>query len=129
MAQNPKLLNTRLRNCQNELQSLTEQIKALNKRRKELKDEIELITKQIDSPDDDQNNDRFYGQFAWTDQAQHLLESVFKLKTFRSHQLAAINATLSGADVLLILPTGGGKSLCFQLTALISKGRRSGGDL
>jgi superfamily II DNA helicase RecQ len=42
----------------------------------------------------------------------------FQHDTFRPFQLEAIQATLSGRDSLLILPTGGGKSMTFQLPAL-----------
>lgn len=117
-----KQLNIRLHNCKNEVKSIDQQIVALRQRRKKLKDEIDLIEKQLNSSSGDRNQDQFLASYPWSDQAQQLLKSVFKLQSFRSHQLSAINATLSGYDVLLIMPTGGGKSLCFQLTALISKG-------
>jgi hypothetical protein len=42
---------------------------------------------------------------------QQLLENSFKLLSFRSYELMAINATLSANDVILVMPTGGGKSL------------------
>lgn len=60
--------------------------------------------------------------FEWASKAQEILEKRFRLKEFRPKQLAAINATLSKKDVLLLMPTGGGKSLVYQLPALVQKG-------
>lgn len=51
-----------------------------------------------------------------------MLKEVFKISEFRELQLSTINAVMSGEDVILIMPTGGGKSLCYQLPAVISKG-------
>lgn len=118
-----KALNIRLHNAKNELKSIEEQISTLRRRRNELNEEIDSIQQQLTSSKHDFTDSKFVeANFEWSTEAQSLLEKVFQLKTFRSHQLATINATLSGYDVLLVMPTGGGKSLCFQLTALISKG-------
>jgi ATP-dependent DNA helicase RecQ len=46
------------------------------------------------------------------------LESSFKLDRFRLGQKEIISAIVSGKDVLAVLPTGGGKSLCYQLPAV-----------
>lgn len=60
--------------------------------------------------------------FQWSHKLQEKLSSVFHIKELRPFQLPTINATMGGHDCILIMPTGGGKSLCFQLPALLTKG-------
>lgn len=54
--------------------------------------------------------------------AETLLSRVFGFKALRDGQVPIVDAVMSGADVLAILPTGGGKSLCYQLPALVKGG-------
>lgn len=62
-------------------------------------------------------------EFPWTKKLRQTLKDAFHIEKFRPMQLSAMNATLKGHDVILIMPTGGGKSLCYQLPALISDGK------
>lgn len=55
-------------------------------------------------------------------QLLHILKETFGYQSFRFEQLAAINAVLDGKDALAIMPTGGGKSLCYQIPALYLEG-------
>ena len=54
--------------------------------------------------------------------AHEVLERVFGYSSFRGHQLEIIAEVSEGRDALVIMPTGGGKSLCYQLPALLRKG-------
>ncbi len=53
---------------------------------------------------------------------QKVLEDVFGYSEFRGQQQSIIEATLQGRDSLVIMPTGGGKSLCYQIPAILKEG-------
>jgi ATP-dependent DNA helicase RecQ len=50
------------------------------------------------------------------------LEQYFGFREFKGTQEVAINSVLNGTDTFVIMPTGGGKSLCYQLPAMIMPG-------
>ncbi len=56
------------------------------------------------------------------DSIDDLLRQVFRLPNFRLRQREVIQDVLDGKDVVCVMPTGAGKSLCFQLPALMLKG-------
>jgi len=56
------------------------------------------------------------------DAARRVLEQHFGHPRFRIHQLKVLGPLLSGRNVLAVLPTGAGKSLCYQVPALLGDG-------
>jgi len=57
-----------------------------------------------------------------TDSASRVLHEVFGYAEFRGQQREAIEAALAGRDAVVLMPTGSGKSLCYQIPALIADG-------
>jgi ATP-dependent DNA helicase RecQ len=54
--------------------------------------------------------------------ATHILQTVFGYPDFRGHQAAIVAQVAGGGDALVLMPTGGGKSLCYQIPALLRDG-------
>uniref|UniRef100_A0A8C6TK75 ATP-dependent DNA helicase n=1 Tax=Neogobius melanostomus TaxID=47308 RepID=A0A8C6TK75_9GOBI len=68
-------------------------------------------------------HDRFRGfNFPHSQEMMKIFHKRFGLHQFRFNQLESINATLLGEDTFILMPTGGGKSLCYQLPACITPG-------
>ena len=53
---------------------------------------------------------------------QSILKDTFGFEAFRPNQLQVIESILARRDTLAVMPTGGGKSLCYQLSALLREG-------
>src|SRR5512139_261114 len=53
---------------------------------------------------------------------REILRTVFGYESFRDQQEEIVNRLLDGRDVLALMPTGSGKSLCYQIPAIIRKG-------
>ncbi|KAF7988699.1 hypothetical protein HCN44_001272 [Aphidius gifuensis] len=106
-----------LQKIDEEIDKLKEKRLVLSQRKEKIKDN-ELLKKSLKTA----NKNWEKSTFSWSKKLENGLADIFKIKKFREHQLSAMNAVLSGEDTILVMPTGGGKSLCYQLPAVISKG-------
>ncbi|KAL0101045.1 hypothetical protein PUN28_018717 [Cardiocondyla obscurior] len=106
-----------LRNIENELQKLQDRKQLLTQRKEKLRDDA-LLKKSFSLSKKNWTSE----DFAWSVQLRKALKDLFRIEKLRELQLPTINAIMSKEDVILIMPTGGGKSLCYQLPAVISKG-------
>src|SRR6201997_1697828 len=54
--------------------------------------------------------------------ALHVLQTVFGYPVFRGQQAEIVSQVAHGGDALVLMPTGGGKSLCYQIPSLVREG-------
>ena len=114
-----------LDNITNELTSINNQVESLMVRQENLQLQRKKLSEELRQLHARQQNEIVKIQwdaetFPWSTQLKYTLKEKFKIDNFRQLQKETMNVTLSGYDCLLIMPTGGGKSLCFQLPAVLS---------
>lgn len=68
------------------------------------------------------DSNTFAGPYPHDFKVEDTFHQVFGLKRFRQNQREAVNAALLGHDCFILMPTGGGKSICYQLPACVSTG-------
>ncbi|KAK3807424.1 MAG: P-loop containing nucleoside triphosphate hydrolase protein [Linnemannia elongata] len=110
-----------------ELEAIEEQITTLKCRRIELEEyrdsllanvAIDSESAQPAAPEKD------YGRedFGWSVELKQLAANHWNITQWRDKQLDVMNASLDNRDTFVLMPTGGGKSLCYQLPAMIGTG-------
>ncbi|KAJ5168744.1 Bloom syndrome protein [Penicillium canariense] len=82
--------------------------------------------KPMPAPKKSPGRSTFWSNHAWSQEVRTVLKDRFHLRGFRPNQLEAIDATLGGKDTFILMPTGGGKSLCYQLPSIVTSGRTHG---
>ncbi|NWR51622.1 RECQ1 helicase, partial [Regulus satrapa] len=129
----PAVLEEVLASIENELQAVELQIQELVDKQQELLQKKRRVKDllQQSSGDVEAGGSKDTGtsaeewnrtDFPWYERIKTALQSKFKLQKFRSLQLETVNAAMAGEDIFLVMPTGGGKSLCYQLPAVCSDG-------
>ncbi|KAI8058380.1 P-loop containing nucleoside triphosphate hydrolase protein [Syncephalis plumigaleata] len=117
-----------------ELEQIEHTMQQLTRRRDEIEQWIASYHRQHGRSINDQEGDMLLqddelagidwdnAEFTWSQQLRDLAQKHWGITKFRPAQWPVINAVMHDRDVLAIMPTGGGKSLCYQLPALLKPG-------
>ena len=111
-------IDTQLESIEGQINRLISKQDRLTEQKKKLQNNLDVLQKESTS----ENVNWKSRKFPWSDKIKTCLNERFHIVEFRSLQEETINVTMSKKDCILIMPTGGGKSLCFQLPALLSSG-------
>ncbi|RAL52290.1 hypothetical protein DM860_016139 [Cuscuta australis] len=121
-----------LLNVEAELQDVQDQIKILLDQQEKLyarKSELKALLEDFEASENHYDDDgvsaateNWLGSFEWDSRADDLRLNIFGISSYRANQREIINAVMSGRDVLVIMAAGGGKSLCYQLPAVLRDG-------
>ncbi|XP_028795867.1 mediator of RNA polymerase II transcription subunit 34 isoform X1 [Neltuma alba] len=128
----PNDLLQELLNIEVEIQDVEDQIRALIERQEQLherKSELKAILEACEESGNQASDgapsaavENWSGPFEWDSEADDVRLNIFGISTYRANQREIINAIMSGRDVLVIMAAVGGKSLCYQLPAVLRDG-------
>ncbi|KAH9059765.1 P-loop containing nucleoside triphosphate hydrolase protein [Lactarius vividus] len=119
---------------QKELERLDDEMRHIQELRMGEKKSIQELTRQLgggrgvdkrvarDGGDGDKAIKNYFEKSEWSGALKEQMESVFGIKSFRLAQEGVCNASMDGRDIICIMPTGGGKSLTYQLPATLVPG-------
>lgn len=121
-----ELLNVKvdLQDVQDQIRELLDRQEKLYDRQSELKALLENceVYASTDKDATTVSSENWSGAFGWDSQADDVRFNIFGLSSYRANQREIINAIMSERDVLVIMAAGGGKSLCYQLPAVLCNG-------
>ncbi|SCV70022.1 BQ2448_1416 [Microbotryum intermedium] len=127
-----------MRKLEDELQSIDSQLSKLKELRRVIQSDHDALRRKTDASkritavskgDAVQNRqlgreagvtDYTRSDFEWSKRIRRTAKEVFGIESFRHSQEAVINAGFAGRDIVCIMPTGGGKSLTYQLPAIMA---------
>ncbi|KAJ7071166.1 ATP-dependent DNA helicase [Mycena amicta] len=117
-------LEAELSNIQEDVSKL----QALAALRKDDRDKLLAELQHLTAPANSSSKGKAVGtdytatDFPWSRELKAQLRKVFKMQSFRLCQEGVCNANMDGRDIVCVMPTGGGKSLTYQLPALLNPG-------
>ena len=102
-----------------EISGLLERQRKLERERSSLEKEIQTLISRSSRVGYDWKD---ASKFEWSGQVTEVARKYFGVREFRPNQREAINCLLTGNDCFVVMPTGGGKSLCYFVPAIIQRG-------
>lgn len=103
-----------------EIADVTEQLAALKRRQRQLRAERASLFVPHEDVSTQETVDYVKTRFPWSNELLRRAQSVFGIRAFRMGQEGVCNAAMDQRDVMVVMPTGAGKSLCYQLPAVLS---------